>query len=132
MFTARMNHEDDHGMNGDSNLSQTVCVHLHKENSQGTLTLTTRKRLKTIKVSCGSIHSVFETECWSHHLWVFHDEGAVYMEDEGVHRHSGLHGVHVQMCRHGRPCRKSSPINFTKVAGKRTSIENSTLNVLLH
>ena len=29
-LTARMNHEDDHGMNGDSNLSQTVCVHLNK------------------------------------------------------------------------------------------------------
>ena len=34
-LTARMNHEDDHGMNGDLNLSQTVCVHLNKENSQG-------------------------------------------------------------------------------------------------
>ena len=43
-LTVRMNHEDDHGMNGDSNLSQTVCVHLNKENSQGTMTLTTRKR----------------------------------------------------------------------------------------
>ena len=38
-----MNHEDDHGMNGDSNLSQTVCVHLNKENSQGTVTLTDNK-----------------------------------------------------------------------------------------
>ena len=43
-LTARMNHEDDHGMNGDSNLSQTVCVYLNKENSQGTMTLTTRTR----------------------------------------------------------------------------------------
>ena len=43
-LTVRMNHDDDHGMNGDSNLSQTVCVHLNKENSQGTMTLTTRKR----------------------------------------------------------------------------------------
>ena len=42
-LTARMNHEDDHGMNGDSNLSQTVCVHLNKENSQGTMTLTDNK-----------------------------------------------------------------------------------------
>ena len=36
MLTARMNHEDDHGMNGDSNLSQTVCVNLNKENNQET------------------------------------------------------------------------------------------------
>ena len=42
-LTARMNHEDDHGMNGDSNLSQTVCVYLKKENSQGTMTLTDNK-----------------------------------------------------------------------------------------
>ena len=42
--TARMNHEDDHGMNGDSILSQTVCVYQNKENSQGTMTRTTRKR----------------------------------------------------------------------------------------
>ena len=34
-LTTRMNHEDDHGMNGDSNLSQKACVHLNKENSQG-------------------------------------------------------------------------------------------------
>ena len=58
----RRNHEDDHGMNGDSNLSQTVCVYLNKENSQGTMTLTTRKRdYKTNKLSCGSIHSVHES-----------------------------------------------------------------------
>ena len=43
-LTVRMNHEDDHGMNGDSNLSQTVCVHLNKENSQGTTTLTDNKK----------------------------------------------------------------------------------------
>ena len=42
-LTARMNHEDDHGMNGDSNLSRTVCVHLNEENSQGTMTLTDNK-----------------------------------------------------------------------------------------
>ena len=42
-LTARMNHEDDHGMNGDSNWSQTVCVHVNKENSQGTMTLTDNK-----------------------------------------------------------------------------------------
>ena len=42
-LTARMNHEDDHGMNGDSNLSQTVCVHPNKENSQRTMTLTDNK-----------------------------------------------------------------------------------------
>ena len=48
-LTARMNHEDDHGMNGDSNLSQTVCVHLNKENSQGTMTLTGNKKRETTK-----------------------------------------------------------------------------------
>ena len=61
-LTERMNHEDDHGMNGDSNLSQTVCVFLNKENSQGTMTLTTRRRdYKTNKLSCGSTHSVHES-----------------------------------------------------------------------
>ena len=42
-LTTRMNHEDDHGMNGGSNLSQTVCVHLNKENSQGTMTINDNK-----------------------------------------------------------------------------------------
>ena len=32
-LTVRMNHENDHGMNEDSNLSQTVCVYVNKENS---------------------------------------------------------------------------------------------------
>ena len=35
---------DDYGMNGDSNLSQTVCVHLNKEDSQGKTTLTDNKK----------------------------------------------------------------------------------------
>ena len=49
-------------MNEDSNLSQTVCVYLYKENSQGTMTRTTRKGdYKTNKLSCGSIHSVHES-----------------------------------------------------------------------
>ena len=61
-LTVRMNHEDDHRMNGDSNMSQTVCVYLNKENSQGTMTRTTRKRdYKTNKLTCGSNHSVHES-----------------------------------------------------------------------
>ena len=48
-LTARMNHEDDHGMNGDSNLSQKVCVHVNKENSQGTMTLTDNKEERDYK-----------------------------------------------------------------------------------
>ena len=61
-LTVRMNYEDDPGMNGDSNLSQTVCVYLNKENSQGTMTRTTRRRdYKTKKLNCGSIHSVHES-----------------------------------------------------------------------
>ena len=42
-LTVRMKHADDCGMNGDSNLSQTVCVYLNKEDSQGTMTLTDNK-----------------------------------------------------------------------------------------
>ena len=44
-------------------LSQTVWVHLHKENSQGTLTLTTWKRglQKQTSSSCASVHSVHES-----------------------------------------------------------------------
>ena len=55
-LTARMNHEDDHGMNGDSNLSQTVCVHLNKENSQGTMTLTDNKEERLQKNEGSSMH----------------------------------------------------------------------------
>ena len=60
-LTERMNHEDDHGMNRESNLSQTVCVYLNKENNQGTMTLTTRRRNYRKELSCGSIHSVHES-----------------------------------------------------------------------
>ena len=61
-LTVLMNHEDDHGMNGDPNLSQPVCVYLNKENSQATMTRTTRKRdYKTYTLSCGSIHSLHES-----------------------------------------------------------------------
>ena len=63
-LTARMNHEDDHGMNGESNLSQTVCVHLNKENSQGTMTLTDNKeeRLqKTKDLQCMMPHALAST-----------------------------------------------------------------------
>ena len=63
-LTARMNHEDDHGMNGDSNLGQTVCVHLNKENSQGTMTLTDNKeeRLqKTKDLQCMMPHALAST-----------------------------------------------------------------------
>ena len=42
-LTARMNHEDDHGMTGDSNLSQASVRTSSKENSQGTMTLTDNK-----------------------------------------------------------------------------------------
>ena len=63
-LTARMNHEDDHGMIGDSNLSQTVCVHLNKEHSQGTMTLTDNKeeRLqKTKDLQCMMPHALAST-----------------------------------------------------------------------
>ena len=63
-LAARMNHEDDHGMNGDSNLSQTVCVHLNKENSQWTMTLTDNKeeRLrKTKDLQCMMNHALAST-----------------------------------------------------------------------
>ena len=63
-LNVRMNHEDDHGMNGDSNLSQTVCVHLNKENSQGTMTLTDKKeeRLqKTKDLQCMMSHALAST-----------------------------------------------------------------------
>ena len=63
-LTARMNHEDDHAMNGDSNLSQTVCVHLNKENSQGTMTRTDNKeeRLrKTKDLQCMMPHALAST-----------------------------------------------------------------------
>ena len=58
-LTARMNHEDDHGVNGDSNLSQTVCVHLNKENSQGTMTLTDNKEERLRKNEGSSMHDDF-------------------------------------------------------------------------
>ena len=51
-----MNHEDDHGMNGDSNLSQTVCVHLNKENSQGTMTPTDNNEERRQKNEGSSMH----------------------------------------------------------------------------
>ena len=60
-LTVRIKHEDDHGMNGDSNLSQTVCEHLYKENSQGTMTLTDNKeeRLqKTKNLQCMMPHAL--------------------------------------------------------------------------
>ena len=62
-LTARMNHEDDHGMNGASNLSQTVCVHLNKENSQGTMTLTDniRETTKTKDLQCMMAHALAST-----------------------------------------------------------------------
>ena len=61
-LTARMNHEDDHGMNGDSNLSQTMCVHLNKENSQGTLTDNKEERLrKTKDLQCMMTHALAST-----------------------------------------------------------------------
>ena len=55
-LTARMNHEDDHGMNRDPNLSQTVCVHLNKENSQGTMTLTDNKEERLRQNEGSSMH----------------------------------------------------------------------------
>ena len=55
-LTARMNHEVDHGMNEDSNLSQTVCVHLKRENSQGTTTLTDNKEERLRKNEGSSMH----------------------------------------------------------------------------
>ena len=63
-LTARMNHEDDHGMNEESNLSQTMCVHLNKENGQGTMTLTDNKeeRLqKTKDLQCMMPHALAST-----------------------------------------------------------------------
>ena len=63
-FNVRMKHEDDHGMNGDSNLSQTVCVHLNKENSQGTMTLTDNKKRETTKMKdlqCMKTHPLAST-----------------------------------------------------------------------
>ena len=63
-LTERMNHEDDHGMNGDSNLSQTVCVHLKKEKSQGTMTLTDNKEetlQKTKDLQCMMPHALAST-----------------------------------------------------------------------
>ena len=55
-LTARMNDEDDHGMNGDSNLSQTVCVHQNKENGQGTMTLTDNNEERLTKNEGSSMH----------------------------------------------------------------------------
>ena len=52
------------GMKGESNLSQTVCVHLNKENSQGTMTLTVNKeeRLqKTKDLQCMMLHALAST-----------------------------------------------------------------------
>ena len=63
-LTMRMKHEDDHGMNGDSNLNQTVCVHLNKENSQGTMTPADNKeeRLrKTKDLQCMMTHALAST-----------------------------------------------------------------------
>ena len=49
-LTARMNHEDVvHGMNGDSHLSQTVCLRPNKENIQGTMLLTVCQGRETTK-----------------------------------------------------------------------------------
>ena len=45
-----------HGMNGDSNLSQTVCVHLNKENSQRTMTLTDNKEERPQRNEGSSMH----------------------------------------------------------------------------
>ena len=42
-LTARMKHEDDYGMNEDSNLSQSVRASI-KEDSQRTTTLTDNKK----------------------------------------------------------------------------------------
>ena len=44
-LTPRMNHEDDHGMNEDSNLSHSVRAS-NKEDSQKTTTLTDNKKEK--------------------------------------------------------------------------------------
>ena len=60
----RMKHDNDDGVNGDSNLSQTVCVHLNKENSQRTMTLTDKKeeRLqKTKDLQCMKTHALAST-----------------------------------------------------------------------
>ena len=42
-LTVRMKHEDDYGMNKDSNLSQSVCAS-NMEDSQRTTTLTDNKK----------------------------------------------------------------------------------------
>ena len=63
-LTACMNHEDDYVINGDSNLSQTVCVHLNNLNNQGTMTLTDNKeeRLrKTKDLQCMMTHALAST-----------------------------------------------------------------------
>ena len=66
-LTARMTHEDDHGMNGDSNLSTTMCVHQNKENSQRTMTLTDNKeeRLASTTLTCSPSVPGHFTHCWA-------------------------------------------------------------------
>ena len=59
-LTVRMNHEDDHGMSGDSNLSHSVRAS-NEEDSQGTMTLTDNKeeRLrKTKDLQCMMPHAL--------------------------------------------------------------------------
>ena len=54
-LTVRMKHEDDYGMNGDSNLSQSVRAS-DKEDSQKTTTLTGQQRRETTKNEGSSMH----------------------------------------------------------------------------
>ena len=56
-LTARMNHEDDHGMNEDSNLSHSVRAS-KQGNSQGTVTLTDNKEARLRKNEGSSMHDV--------------------------------------------------------------------------
>ena len=62
-LTVRMKHEDDYGMNGDSNLSQSVRAS-DKEENQKTTTLTDNKeeRLqKTKDLQCMMTHALAST-----------------------------------------------------------------------
>ena len=53
-LTVGMKHEDDYGMNGDSNLSHSVRT--SKQGRQGTMTLTDKQRRKTTKNEGSSTH----------------------------------------------------------------------------
>ena len=62
-LTVRMKHDDDDGVNGDSNLSHSVRASI-KEDSQGTMTLTDNREerpRKTKDLQCMMAHALAST-----------------------------------------------------------------------